>query len=42
MICGAETWKQMVEFGYSKEGFLRKILELTNGIPSEDTINTIG
>jgi predicted transposase YbfD/YdcC len=39
VICGAETWKQMIEFANSKEGFLRKFLELPNGIPSEDTIN---
>ena len=41
VICGAETWKQMVEFGVSKEKFLRKFLELPNGIPSEDTINRV-
>jgi predicted transposase YbfD/YdcC len=41
VICGAETWKQMIEFANSKEGFLRKFLELPNGIPSEDTINRV-
>ncbi|MCG8814149.1 ISAs1 family transposase [Tenacibaculum finnmarkense] len=41
VICGAETWKQMVEFACSKEEFLRKFLELPNGIPSEDTINRV-
>ena len=41
VICGAETWKQMVEFACSKEGFLRKFLQLPNGIPSEDTINRV-
>jgi len=39
VICGAETWKQMVGFAKSKEDFLRRFLELPNGIPSEDTIN---
>lgn len=39
VICGAETWKQMVEFARSKEEFLRTFLNLSNGIPSEDTIN---
>ena len=39
VICGAETWKKMIEFANSKEAFLRKFLELPNGIPSEDTIN---
>ena len=41
VICGAETWKQMVEFSTSKEEFLRKFLELPNGIPSDDTINRV-
>ena len=41
VICGAETWKQMVEFANSKEEFLRKFLELPNGIPSDDTINRV-
>lgn len=39
VICGAETWEQMVGFAKSKERFLRKFLELPNGIPSKDTIN---
>jgi predicted transposase YbfD/YdcC len=41
VICGAETWKQMVEFANSKEEFLRKFLSLPNGIPSDDTINRV-
>jgi len=41
VICGAETWKQMVGFAKSKEEFLRTFLELPNGIPSEDTINRV-
>ena len=41
MICGAETWKQMVEFAKSKEVFLKTFLELPHGVPSEDTINRV-
>jgi len=41
VICGAETWEQMVEFSKSKEDFLRKFLKLENGIPSKDTINRL-
>ncbi len=41
VICGAETWKQMVEFSNSKEEFLSKFLELPNGIPSDDTLNRV-
>jgi len=40
-ICGAETRKQMIEFANSKGDFLRKFLELSNGIPSENTINRV-
>jgi hypothetical protein len=39
VICGAETWSQMVGLAKSKEAFLKKFLELPNGIPSKDTIN---
>lgn len=41
VICGAETWKQMSEFGRSKEEFLKTFLELPNGIPSKDTIRRV-
>jgi predicted transposase YbfD/YdcC len=41
VISGAETWEQMVWFSRSKEGFLKKFLELPNGIPSKDTINRV-
>ncbi len=41
VICGAETWKQMSEFGHSKEDFLKTFLELPNGIPSKDTIRRV-
>ncbi len=41
VICGVETWKQMIEFANSKENFLRNFLELPNGIPSEDIINRL-
>lgn len=41
MICGVETWSQMVVFSKSKETFLKKVLELPYGIPSKDTINRV-
>ncbi len=41
VICRAKTWKQMLKFANSKEEFLRKFLELQNGIPSEYTINRV-
>src|SRR5680860_8546 len=41
VICGAETWKQMEEFAKSKKRFLKTILELPNGLPSDDTFNRV-
>jgi len=41
VICGAETWEQMVVFAKSKETFLNKFLELPNGIPSKVTLNRV-
>jgi len=41
VICGAETWNNIEEYACSKESFLRKFLELPNGIPSHDTFNRV-
>jgi predicted transposase YbfD/YdcC len=41
VICGCESWETIEEFGKNKKGFLRKYLELTNGIPSHDTIERL-
>jgi predicted transposase YbfD/YdcC len=41
VICGAETWEEMEEFGKSKQEWLESILELTNGIPSSDTFRRV-
>lgn len=41
MLCGAESWESIEMFGKSKKDFLFKILKLSNGIPSHDTINRV-
>jgi len=41
VISGAETWNDMEDFGKAKENFLRKFLELPNGIPSHDTFQSV-
>jgi hypothetical protein len=41
VLCGAETWNDMEEFGKSKEVWLRTSLKLPNGIPSHDTFNRV-
>ena len=39
VICGAETWEEIAEFGRSKKKFLKQFIKLENGIPSPDTFN---
>jgi len=40
-ICGAESWRDFVDFGESKIDFLRKYTPLENGIPSKNTFNRV-
>jgi predicted transposase YbfD/YdcC len=37
VICGADSWVAMENFGQAKFKWLKRILELPNGIPSHDT-----
>lgn len=41
VICGAESWNDMENFGKAKEGWLRTFLRLPEGIPSHDTFNRV-
>jgi predicted transposase YbfD/YdcC len=41
IICGAETWNNIEEYAQAKKAFLKKFLELPNGIPSHDTFNRV-
>lgn len=41
VICGAEGWVEIEEFGKAKEAFFREWLELPNGIPSHDTFGRV-
>jgi predicted transposase YbfD/YdcC len=41
MVCGAEGWVGIEEFGTEKEEWLKTILELPNGIPSHDTFGRV-
>jgi predicted transposase YbfD/YdcC len=41
VLCGAETWEEVEEFGRSKETWLRQFLELPCGIPSHDTFRRV-
>lgn len=37
VICGADTWVAIETYGQAKQQWLKKFLELPNGIPSHDT-----
>jgi len=41
MLSNADEWVEIEIFGKEHEGFLRKYLELPNGIPSHDTIQRV-
>ena len=41
VICGAESFVEMEEFGHAKKTWLRQRLPLQNGIPSHDTFRRV-
>jgi predicted transposase YbfD/YdcC len=41
VICGADGWVDVEEYGRSKRTWLRTFLELPNGIPSHDTFGRV-
>lgn len=41
VICGADDWVGVAEFGTSKHAWLKQFLELPNGIPSHDTFGRV-
>jgi predicted transposase YbfD/YdcC len=41
VICGADGFTDMEEFGLAKQKWLQKFLQLPNGIPSHDTFNRV-
>ncbi len=41
IMAGAQNFEEIEDFGRMHEGWLRRYLELKNGIPSHDTINRV-
>lgn len=41
VMCGAEDWPDIEQFGKSRQDFLRTFLELPGGIPSHDTFRRV-
>ncbi|QTF91787.1 MAG: ISAs1 family transposase [Halomonas sp. BM-2019] len=38
VICGAEGWEEIEDFGHAKLGFLRQYGDFSEGVPSHDTL----
>lgn len=41
IIAGGNGWEDMENYGISKQPWLKKILELPNGIPHHDTFRRV-
>jgi hypothetical protein len=41
VVCGAESWYEVEEFGKMKEPFFRSRIKDFNGVPSHDTFNRV-
>jgi predicted transposase YbfD/YdcC len=41
VVCGAESWEDIAEFGETKADWLARFLDLPNGVPSHDTFNRV-
>jgi len=41
LLCGAENFTHMAQFGHAKEAWLRTFLTLAHGIPSHDTFRRV-
>ena len=41
IICGAESWEDIADFGRDQEAWMRTVLALANGIPSHDTFRRV-
>jgi hypothetical protein len=41
VLCGANSWSEIEQYGRAKEGFLRQFLELEHGIPAHDTFGRV-
>jgi hypothetical protein len=41
VICGAEGWEDMEEYGKAQAAWLAEVLELPHGIPGHDTFRRV-
>ncbi len=40
-ICGADGWEDIEQFAHAKQDWLKRYLELPNGLPSDDTFRRV-
>lgn len=41
VLCGADSWNQIEQYGLEKQDFLKTFLDLEHGIPSHDPFNRV-
>lgn len=41
VLCGAESWEQMEDFGNEREAWIKEYVELPHGVPSHDTFGRV-
>lgn len=41
VLCGAESWEQMEDFGNERQEWIKQYVELPHGIPSHDTFGRV-
>jgi predicted transposase YbfD/YdcC len=41
VLCGADSWLEVEQFGHSKRDWLKRFLRLPNGVPSHDTFTRV-
>ena len=41
VMCGADSWVAVAEFGHAKHTWLQSFFALPNGIPSHDTVGRV-
>ena len=41
VLCGAESWEQMEDFGHQRKDWLEQYVQLPHGVPSHDTFGRV-
>jgi hypothetical protein len=41
VLCGAEGWEDIEEYGHAQAGWFKQVLDMPHGIPSHDTFRRV-